>query len=510
MKKLIPFLFLLAQNALAQELIIRQDQRSADSSVNFEMLQTTDGYTPITGIVPVCTVKRPLGTAYASSTNTVTEIGNGTYQLVLSPQEIQNGGLLTLYCTGTGARARHVKVKVLEAGPYSDGSNFVVSPSNYNNTTYWTKTGTTATEDSTADYLGLTIGDTITGDGANSRHRVYQDVAKPEFSGLMYLTSEVKTGSLNNGWIGDDNYSLGIDLNTSTGAVATSTNGYLRGWKVDKLASSWWRVHILYNGAQTDSTGYRPTVALGNGTATGAQTFTTSGTMIFARTKFMRAEDVNPALISTILPNLASAASSTNVTLDVNETTSTDVYKNREICMEYGYISTALWKVQKYCSCITSYNGTTKVATLYPAIATTLSSSYKYKIGGVCMPNVNTETITAGAITATAIAADAIGASEIAADAIGNSEIAADAIGSSEIAASAITSSEFAQSAADKTWDTAPQDGSASTALGYLDAIKKYVSNKMTVVGSNYTIYKDDQTTSYATGTTNSAGRDPD
>jgi hypothetical protein len=125
-----------------------------------------------------------------------------------------------------------------------------------------------------------------------------------------------------------------------------------------------------------------------------------------------------------------------------------------------------------------------------------------------------------GTVTASAIATDAIGSSEIAANAIGESEIAANAIGSSEIAtdaigadeiaSSAITSSEFAQSAADKTWNTAPEDGSTSTALGYLDAIKKYVANKMTIVGTDYEIFKDDQTTSYATGTTNSSGRDPD
>lgn len=68
------------------------------------------------------------------------------------------------------------------------------------------------------------------------------------------------------------------------------------------------------------------------------------------------------------------------------------------------------------------------------------------------IPDVNTATITAGAITASAVATgaidadavadDAIDAGAIAANAIGASEIATDAIGAAEIAASAITSSE--------------------------------------------------------------------
>jgi hypothetical protein len=475
------------------------------------MVDATDGYTSETGLTPTCTILKAGATSYSSCSGTPVEIGTGTYRIALAVSEWENVGNGSLYITGAGARPARLKYSVIDSSSmYRQGANLMPLHSDYNNTYLWVKDGVTATANTTADYLGYTFADTITGDGANAKHKAHFNIAKPEGSGLMYYTTEVKTGTLNNAWVGDDNYATGLDLNTSTGAVVTSANGYLRGWKVDKLVSSWWRVHILYNGGQTDTTGYRPVVALGNGTATGVQSFTTSGTMIFARTKFMRAEDVNPELLATILPNLASAASSTNVTLDANESTSNDVYKNREICFEFGYTASILWKVQKYCSCITSYTGATKVATLYPTLGATLNNTYKYKIGGVCMPNVNTETISSGAITATAIAADAIGASEIAADAIGASEIATDAIGAAEVGASALTSSEFAQSAADKVWNTAPEDGSASTALGYLDAIKKYVSNKMSVVGSNYTIYKDDQTTSYATGTTNSAGRDPD
>lgn len=49
-----------------------------------------------------------------------------------------------------------------------------------------------------------------------------------------------------------------------------------------------------------------------------------------------------------------------------------------------------------------------------------------------------------------------------------------------------------------------------ATGLGmYIDYIKKYVSNKLTISGSNYTIYKDDGITTFDSGTTGASGRDP-
>ena len=44
----------------------------------------------------------------------------------------------------------------------------------------------------------------------------------------------------------------------------------------------------------------------------------------------------------------------------------------------------------------------------------------------------------------------------------------------------------------------------------YIDTIKKYVSNKLSISGGNYTLYKDDETTTFDTGTTGPTGRNPD
>lgn len=113
------------------------------------------------------------------------------------------------------------------------------------------------------------------------------------------------------------------------------------------------------------------------------------------------------------------------------------------------------------------------------------------------------------AITAAKIAADAVGASEIATDAIGSAEIAASAIGASEIGTDAIDNDALAANAVDEIWAETAEDASATTALGYLDAIKKYVANKLTISGSSYEVFKDDGTTSFETGTTSATGRNP-
>lgn len=526
MRYLISFLLFFGSigNAWGQDYIIPQKWASDFRKITFDMVDATDGYTAETGLTPTCTIKVPGASAYASCIGTPTEIGTGTYQIALNGREIQNLGQGSLYITGTGARPVRIKFTMIGDGSmWKEHASFLESHSNYNNTSWWGKTGVTVTEDSTSDYIGNTIGDTLTGDGASTTHKAQISIAKPEGSGLYYYTTEVKSGTLNNAWVGDCNYAVGMDFNTSTGAVVQSgASGYLRGYKIDKLASSWWRIHMLYSVGQTDTTALAPCVALGNGTATGAQSFATTGTMIFARTHWVRAEDVSIGLVEAINPYLQSASSSNSVTLDGNETTSTDFMANREICFQYGYTASVYWKVQKTCSCISAYSGSTKVATLDPPLSTTLNNTYQYKIGGACPITkkayvtgiltgaISASSIAANAIGATAFAADAITSAKIADNAIGASEIATDAIGADEIATNAIGTNEFAQAAADKVWNTAPEDGSSSTALGYLDAIKKYVANKLAISGSNYTVYKDDQTTTFATGTSNSAGRDPD
>ena len=112
------------------------------------------------------------------------------------------------------------------------------------------------------------------------------------------------------------------------------------------------------------------------------------------------------------------------------------------------------------------------------------------------------------AIDADAIAASAIGASEIATDAIGAAEIAASAIGASEVGTDAIDSDAVATTAWSELLDTDVEDW-ASGLGSYIDAIKKYVANKLTISGSNYEVFKDDGSTSFETGTTSATGRNP-
>ena len=515
MRKLIPFLarsiwalsliVISGTYAFGQVFTVEQDQFSANHSyaIYFDMVDATDGYTSETGLSPTCTILYPSKTSYVSCLDTVTEIGTGTYRVRLSNGiEWENLGFGSLYITGAGSRPARIKYKVVENGSYfANGASLVKAPSDLNNTQQWTLSQATATSNSSTDYRSLTIADTLTGDGSSNLHRAaITNLLSSGGSRDYYGTVEVKSGSLNNAWVGDDNWGVGIDINTSTGAISTTSTGYLRGWKVEALPNSWWRIHWRYSVPPTLSTAIRMTLALGNGTVgTAPQVFVTSGTMLFARAYLLPAEAVSPELLNELLPNLASASSSTSVTLNANETATNDVLVNRQICFLPSYVATAQTKAVKSCSCITAFNGTTKVATLSPALYTTLSSSFRYQVGDICLRDV----LTAGSVTGSVGSVTAT----VDAQVVG---MDADTVTASAIASNAITSSEFAQSAGDKVWNTAPQDGSASTALGYLDAIKKYVANKMTIVGSDYEIFKDDQTTSYATGTTNSAGRDPD
>lgn len=63
---------------------------------------------------------------------------------------------------------------------------------------------------------------------------------------------------------------------------------------------------------------------------------------------------------------------------------------------------------------------------------------------------------------------------------------------------------------ASQVWDVPAEDiYSSSTMGGYLERIKKYVANKMTKSGTTYTIYKDNESTTYQTGTTTDLTRDP-
>lgn len=82
--------------------------------------------------------------------------------------------------------------------------------------------------------------------------------------------------------------------------------------------------------------------------------------------------------------------------------------------------------------------------------------------------------------------------------------LATDAVNSTSLATTAVTEIK------DGTLGAAAEGTYAGTTFGgYIEKIKKYVANKMTISGSAYTIKDDDQTTTYETGTTDATGRDP-
>ena len=394
-----------------QDFTIRQgidgSTNQPERQLQGQLLQTADGYTPITGVTPTITIRPPGATSFVAAANAGVDVGKGNYTFAVGPTEWQTLGYGAFEIAGTGARPKLYTYRVIEEGStIRDGATFVKYP--YTLGSPWLASGVTVTADNAATYGGFSIADTLTGDGANAVHRVTLQHTKPEGSGYYYFTTEVKSGTLNNAWVGDYGWGAGIDINTSTGAVTSGATTALLGWKVDKLGSSWWRVHLLLGTNPTDSTVLTSTLGLGNGTAVATTpTFATSGTMLFANTKYARAEDVSPLLIETLLPNLQSAASTSNVTLASSDVGSSSVFINREICFSLGYASNIGAKAIVYCSCVATYDGTTKVATLDPSLPTTLANTYKYKIGGLCLKNVNVSSMSTDSISAAAVSAAA-------------------------------------------------------------------------------------------------------
>jgi len=396
-----------------QDFIIRQgvdgSTNQPERQLQGQLLQTADGYTPITGVVPTITIRPPGATSFVAATNAGVDVGKGDYTFALAPTEWQILGYGAFEIAGTGARPKLYTYRVIEEGStIRDGATYVKYP--YTLGSPWLAYGVTVTADNAATYGGFSIADTLTGDGANAVHRVALQHTKPEGSGYYYFTTEVKSGTINNAWVGDYGWGAGVDINTSTGAITSAATAGLLGWKVDKLGSSWWRVHLLIGTNPTDSTVLTSTLGLGNGTAVATTpTFATSGTMLFANTKYARAEDVSPLLIESLLPNLQSAASTSNVTLAASEVASSSVFVNREICFSLGYSATSGAKGFEYCSCVATYDGTTKVATLDPSLVTTLTSSYKYKIGGTCLPRVkaDVQTLITDSISAASVSSGA-------------------------------------------------------------------------------------------------------
>lgn len=495
------------------QVVIQQDERNVDQlKIQHVLVDATDGYTGETGLSPTCKISIPGATDASACSNSAVELDStdapGSYRVTLAASEWETPGIGMMELTGAGSRPSRVQFTIRPSKLFTT-QNLILFPNNLSGSG-WTLVASTNTQNSTADFNGDTIGDTLTADGTASQHYVHtsNSIKRRGGSGFYVSSVEVKSGTANNAWIGDSAWGCGVDFNTSTQIATPVSNVYLRGWRAENIGSSWFRVSVLCQHPTSDSTYTNFALGIGNGTAgSGPPSFTSSGTMIFARATHSRAEDVPPEQLKMILPSLQSASSGSSVTLASSELASSEFMRNREICFVLTN-GTSMGYAQ--CSCVTAYNGSTKVATIAPNLTTTLTSSYKYRLGGICLTTITAVGSVSGNVAGTVgSVVGAVGSvtANVNAQVVGMN---ADTVTASAVGANAITSSELAQSAADKVWNTAPEDGSASTALGYLDAIKKYVSNKMTIVGSDYEIFKDDQTTSYATGTTNSAGRDPD
>lgn len=394
-----------------QDYIIRQDIQGStnqpERQLQGQLLQTADGYTPITGVTPTITIRIPGATSFSAAINAGVDVGNGDYIFAVAPTEWETLGYGAFQIAGTGARPKLYTYRVVESGSlFRPGTSLNKYPNNYS--VDWTLTAVTNTQNTTATFDGYTIADTLTGNGASAEHKAAISLVKPDGAGMIMITAEVKSGTLNNAWIGDDNYGAGVDINTSTGVASPTTSGYLRGWKVSKLASSWWRVSVIVSTGQTDVTANGPTIAIGNGTAgTSVPTFSTSGTMIFARAFVVKTDDVSPEYLEGILPNLASITSSTVVVLDANDTSTNSAYVGREVCFPLGYSAFLQWKTMVPCSCVSAYVGSTKTLTLTDAIPISLTTEYKYKFGGACLKNVNVSSMSTDSISAAAVSAAA-------------------------------------------------------------------------------------------------------
>lgn len=436
MKKLIALLFLIS-NAQAQ-VIIEQDERNATQlNIQHVLVDTADGYTGKTGLTPTCKISIPGATDFSACTNSATESDStdapGVYRVTLAASEWESHGTGMMVLTGTGAIPSRVPFTIRPSKLYTT-QNLILYPNNLAGSG-WTLAAATVTGNSTADFNGDTIGDTLTADGTTAQHYIHTtSTLKRRASSGFYISSvEVKAGTATNAWIGDSAWGAGVDFNTSTQAVSATTGAYLRGWRAENIGSSWYRVSILYQVPTSDATYTNFALGIGNGTVgSGPPNFSSSGTMIFARAVHSRAEDVSPELLKMILPSLQSASSSSSVTLAAHELNSSQFMRNREICFILTN-GTSMGYAQ--CACIIDYDGSTKVATIGPSLTATFNSTYKYRLGGICPSKVNVGSFDANSFAAGVFQTDAIAASSIAANAIGSSELAADAITSSELAA---------------------------------------------------------------------------
>ncbi len=418
MKKLIALLFLVS--SVQAQVIIEQDERNATQlNIQHVLVDNTDGYTGETGLTPTCKISIPGATDFSACANSAVESDStdapGVYRVALAPAEWESHGTGMMVLTGTGAIPSRVPFTIRPSKLYTN-NNLILYPNNLAGSG-WTLTAATVTQNSTADFNGDTIGDTLTADGTTAQHFVNttSTVKRRGGSGFYVSSVEVKAGTAANVWIGDSAWGAGVDFNTSTQAVTPAANVYLRGWRAENIGSSWYRVSILYQVPTSDATYTLLALGIGNGTVGSAPpSFSSSGTMIFARAVHSRAEDVSPELLKMILPSLQSASSSSSVTLAASELNSSQFMRNREICFILTN-GTSMGYAQ--CACIVDYDGSTKVATITPTLTTTLSSTYKYRMGGICPSKVNVGSFDANSFASGVFATDAIGPTNISATA---------------------------------------------------------------------------------------------
>lgn len=156
-------------------------------------------------------------------------------------------------------------------------------------------------------------------------------------------------------------------------------------------------------------------------------------------------------LFAEVRRNTAQGGASSSITLDASASSTTDFYVGCKVLLVGG---TGSGQVRT----ITAYNGTTKVATVDVAWATTPDNTSVFEligevttlignvagsvgsvtgnvggnvtgsVGSVASGGITSSSFASGAITATSIAANAITAAKVATDAIGAAQLAADAV----------------------------------------------------------------------------------
>jgi len=150
-------------------------------------------------------------------------------------------------------------------------------------------------------------------------------------------------------------------------------------------------------------------------------------------------------------------------------------------------------------------------------IASNAFTNAKFADNAIDVDVLAANTITASriadnAITNAKLANGTISSVNFASNAISSGAFASGAITSGAIAADAIGSSQLATTATNEIREdilTRSVEGNYSTGtLGsYIEEIKKFVANRMTKSGTAWTLYKDDKTTVYKSGTTTGAER---